>query len=197
MKPLTPEQVEVARPLILENALSLLEEAQLLFSHGFFARSYTLAHLASEEVVKVPMLVRAILDEMAGIPYDWKKLGRRLTSHVTKIDAAHFHDYLQTEVHVDDSDARAYEAALETTPRINEDKNSSIYCGFVDGAATSPLKHITEDSARDMIDASARRVHWIQTQEGLTRGILSGGISAEALARHRKMREIMNANAGG
>lgn len=183
--------------LILQNALSLLEEAQLLFGHGFFARSYTLAHLASEEIVKIPMLVRAVMDEMAGIPYDWRKLERKLTSHIKKIDAAHFHDYLNTEIRADDSDVRAYEAALETTADINEDKNNSIYCGFADGAATSPLKHISESMARDMIDTSSQRIHWIQSQEEVTRGILSRGLSEESLARHRKMREIMDAKKGG
>ncbi len=196
MKPLCPEQVEVARALILQNALSLLEEARLLFMHGFFARSYTLAHLASEEIVKIPMLVRAVLDEMAGIPYDWRKLEKRLTSHVKKIDAAHYHDYLQTDIRADDSDVRAYEDALETTADINEDKNNSIYCGFADGVATSPLKNIGENMARHMIDTSAQRIHYIQSQEEVTRGILSRGLSEDFLARLRRMWEFMDGKKG-
>ncbi len=196
MKPLSADQVEVARAQILENALSLLSEARLLFDNGFFARSYTLAHLASEEIVKIPMLVRAVLDEMAGIPYDWAKLEKRLTSHVKKIDAGHFHDYIQTEIRADDSDVRDYEAALDTTGELNADKNNSIYCGFVDGVPTSPLRHITPDMASEMLDVSTRRIQWIESQEEVTRGILSRGLSEESLARHRKMREIMNARNG-
>jgi len=73
MKPLSSDQVEIARVQILENATSLLQESNLLFENGLFARSYTLAHLASEDMVKIPMLVRAILDELAGIPYDCGK----------------------------------------------------------------------------------------------------------------------------
>ncbi len=197
MKPLSPEQVEVARVFILENSISLLRESQVLFDHGFFARSYTLAHLASEEIVKIPMLVRAVLDEVAGIPYDWKKLEKRLTSHGKKIDAGHFHDYLQTDIRADDSDVRDYEAALETTPDINADKNNSMYCGFADGTATSPLRHISEQMARDMIEVTSQRIRWIETQEEVTRGILSRGLSEEFLARYRKMREIMDAKRVG
>lgn len=197
MKPLSPDQVEIARVQILENATSLLQESSLLFENGFFARSYTLAHLASEEIVKIPMLVRAVLDELAGIPYDWEKLERRLTSHVKKIDAGHFHDYLQTEVRADDSDVRDYEAALEKTTDLNADKNNSIYCGFLDGVPTTPLQHVSSSMAREMIEISARRIRWIESQEEVTRGILSRGLSEESLARHRKMREIMEAKRGG
>lgn len=192
MKPLTPDQVESARAQILENALSLLSEARLLFGNGFFARAYTLAHLASEEVVKIPMLVRAVLDEMAGIPYDWAKLEKRLTSHIKKIDAGHFYDYIQTEVRADDSDVRDYEIALETTAEINAGKNNSIYCGFVDGVPTSPLRQISPEMAGEMIDVSMRRIQWIERQEELTRGVLSRGLSEESLIRHRKTREIMH-----
>jgi AbiV family abortive infection protein len=197
MTPLSPEQAEVARVHILENSISLLEEARLLYAHKYFARSYTLAHLASEEVVKIPMIVRAVIDDMAGIQFDWERLEKRLRSHRKKIDAGHFHDYLQTDVRADDSDVRAYEVALETTKYINDDKNNSIYCGFTDGEAVSPLEHISESMARSMIEVSGRRVEWVKNQEEATRGMLSRGLSEEYLARYRKMREIMSANKSG
>ena len=197
MKPLSPKQIEVARAFILENAISLLQEARLLSSHGFFARSYTLAHLASEEMVKIPMLVRAALDDMAGIPYDWTNLERRLTSHKEKIDAGHFHDYLQTEIHAGDSDIHNYETALKTTPELNADKNDSIYCGFAEGTAKSPLTHVSEQLARKMIEVSSRRIRWVIRQEEVTRGILFRGLSTESLERYKKMREIMGAEKVG
>lgn len=192
MKPLTPEQVEVARVQILENAMSLLGEAKLLFDHGFYARAYALAHLASEEIVKIPMLVRAVLDEIAGIPYDWKKLEKRLTSHVAKIDAAHFHDYLIANVQSDDSDVSDYEASLGTTRDLNASKNNSIYCGFSDGVPVSPLENISDGMAREIIEASTNRIRWVQDQEEITLGILKANLSEDLLARYRKMRGILD-----
>ena len=191
MKPLFPDQVEIARVQIFKNATSLIQESNLLFENGFFARSYTLAHLASEEIVKIPMLIRAVLDELASIPYDWGKLERRLTSHVEKIKAGHFHDYLQTELRADDSDIHDYKVALEKTTDINTDKNNSIYCGFLDGVPTTPLEHISSSMAREMIEISTRRIAYIASLEEGTRGILSSGLSEKSLALHKEMHDIM------
>jgi hypothetical protein len=63
----------------------------------------------------------------------------------------------------------------------------------MDVVPTSPAEHIKPEMARDMIDASVRRIQWIESQEEVTRGILSRGLSEEFLARYRKMREIMDA----
>ncbi|NHQ60154.1 AbiV family abortive infection protein [Chlorobium sp. BLA1] len=192
MKPLAHKQVEIARSMILENARSLLEEAKLLYVHGFFARAYTLAHLSSEEIVKIPMIVRAVLDEASGIPYDWKKLAKRLNSHTKKIEATLFHDYLQTEIRADDSDVNDYKAALETIPDLNNEKNNSIYCNFNNGIAVSPLQQISADSARVMIAVSNARIEWIKYQEKHTKGFLDGTFSEDFLERLRKIREIMD-----
>jgi len=48
MKSLTIAEIETLRALAFENACELIEEAELLFTNERYARSYTLAHLASE-----------------------------------------------------------------------------------------------------------------------------------------------------
>lgn len=190
MNPLTIEQVENARVKILANAESLLAEAALLLDNGYYARAYALAHLASEEVVKIPMLVRAVMDEAAGIDFDWKKLSKRLISHTTKIDAAHFHDYLKTEIRADDSDVRAYEEALTTTPEVNSQKNNALYCGFENGEASSPIDDFSYEDAQKSVEASQERIGWVKSNELATVGRLSEILTGEYLERHRKVREI-------
>jgi hypothetical protein len=56
----SPEQIEVAQLLLVENASALKEEAELLLNHGRFARAYLLAHLGSEELAKGVLLARVM-----------------------------------------------------------------------------------------------------------------------------------------
>jgi len=50
------KEIEEGRKKILENGLELIQEAELLFEHQRYARSYSLSHLATEELMKIQML---------------------------------------------------------------------------------------------------------------------------------------------
>lgn len=56
MKPLTLEALDSAYKKIYENAKELLEEAHILFEHNKFARAYSLAQLAGEEISKLNII---------------------------------------------------------------------------------------------------------------------------------------------
>ena len=47
------------------NAQSLADEAELLLNNKYFARSYTLAHIAREEISKLYMLFRIGIEVIA------------------------------------------------------------------------------------------------------------------------------------
>ena len=71
---LTVKQIERGRAEILSNARALVGEAQILLRHKRYARAYALSHLASEELAKLPMLVRAAVEAACGASVDWKRL---------------------------------------------------------------------------------------------------------------------------
>lgn len=59
---------------LLTNAESLIEEAAILFQNSFYARAFTLSHIAREELSKCLMLHAAGVKKLAGHPVDEKNL---------------------------------------------------------------------------------------------------------------------------
>lgn len=58
MDNLTVQSIREGMIKITLNAQSLADEAELLFENGFYARTYTLAHIAREEMSKLYMLFK-------------------------------------------------------------------------------------------------------------------------------------------
>lgn len=181
MKRLSVDQIEEARIKLLANAKSLFSEAELLFDHGFFARSYTLAHICCEELAKIPMLAGAGLDLENGDEVDWGKLAKRLTSHVEKIKAVHAHDYFRSEIRADDADLKQYEQALTTTSHLNNMKNNSLYAGQVDSNFLSPSEVISIEATEELLAITRDRLAYIQRGEELTQGKISGSRIAKKM----------------
>jgi AbiV family abortive infection protein len=167
---LSTESIEALRAKILQNARDLLDEAMLLFAHDRFPRAYVLAHLAGEELTKLPMIVRAACDAEDGVDVDWRKLRRRMNDHQTKLRAQHTLDYLFTDIRPGDSEVRDYEQALRQVPDQNAQKNASLYADIRDGVAVSPRDIIDRERARDTIASTNSRYAFFEQAEGMTRG---------------------------
>ena len=73
MNPISINEIEDVRVKILDNARELLEDAELLLSHERFTRAYSLAHLASEEMTKLPMVCGVAISILRGEEVDWSK----------------------------------------------------------------------------------------------------------------------------
>jgi len=189
MKALSIQEIESAREKLLRNAESLFEESHLLYQNGFFPRAYCLAHLCCEELAKIPMLVGVGLDLVNGDQVDWKKLYRRLTRHQDKINAMHVHDYFQSEVRADDSDVREHEAALKTTPHLNDMKNNSLYAGLVNSIFREPSEVVTQENAMELIKITNERLQYIQTVERASLGKIA---TSETGARMRRFSKEYN-----
>ena len=170
MKKLKIEEIESARVCVMQNAKSLFEEAVLLEKHGFYARSYALAHICNEELSKIPMLVGVAMDVINGETIDWKKLNRRLTSHLEKLNAMHTQNYLTSDIRSDDSDVVAYEDSLKTTPRLNEDKNNSLYAGIVNNKFTQPNSLFDKEKVETTLLQVKDRLEYFETTESKTVG---------------------------
>ena len=155
MKPLTPETIEAGRRKILSNASQLIEEAELLLKAGHNARAYTLACLASEELAKIPMLVRASASYLCDIEFDWDKLERKLKSHYRKLEGILGIDFLFASAK---NDIKLLMKDWERIPSYNKMKNWSIYVSCEEGEFIEPADVITRPLAAGMVKLAQNRL---------------------------------------
>jgi AbiV family abortive infection protein len=83
MRPLDIEELAEGIKLCIENAKSLLNEAELLYSNGKLPRAFSLAVLSVEEMGKIPMLVRAACFEKDE-KTRWSEFWKRWRNHEFK-----------------------------------------------------------------------------------------------------------------
>lgn len=189
MKKLKVKEIERARVCVLQNAQSLFEEAVLLEKHGFYARSYTLAHICNEELSKIPMLVGTVMDIINGDSVDWKKLSRRLTNHIEKLNAMHMQYYLSNEIPADNSDVTAYEDSMKSTPRLNDDKNNSLYAGVVNNKFTQPSLLFNKEKVAVTLAQVKERLEYFVDAESKTVG--NTAEFKEALASRSQLKKLI------
>lgn len=173
---LTVEQIELGRAEILNNARALVEEAEILLHHERWARAYALSHLASEELAKLPMLVRAAVEVACGASVDWKRLDKRLRDHVEKADLVMDMDFLSGQMPPD-------EYLNTRAAHLNHLKNDSLYVGISAGRFVAPVQAISEEAAVAMCETSRRRLRLFDSVEELTRGQIQRVVSNP---EHRK-----------
>lgn len=70
---------------IYENACELIEEAEILYSHQKYARSYLCAHTALEELAKLPILKNTATKVFNKQKVDWNLVNKRINRHDSKI----------------------------------------------------------------------------------------------------------------
>src|SRR5260221_11444530 len=85
MNALTKEQLLIAQIKTVENAAELIEEAVILLDRSRYARAYTLAHLALEELAKGGVWIALSAELARGHQIDWSTVDKRLRDHVRKI----------------------------------------------------------------------------------------------------------------
>jgi len=172
MKTLTPENIETGRRKILSNASQLIEEAELLFNAGHNARAYTLAHLASEELAKLPMLVRAGFDSLCGVEINSDKLERKLKSHHKKLEGILAVDFLHGPEIRERADIKRFEEDLERIPDYNTMKNWSIYVSYIQEEFREPADIIIEPLAAEMVKLAKHRLSFFAKMEEISAGSL-------------------------
>ncbi|MBI3432684.1 MAG: AbiV family abortive infection protein [Hydrogenophilales bacterium] len=170
MNALSLPEVENLRALVLENASELAEEAELLFKHKKFARTYTLAHLSSEELAKLPLLAAVGVNLVNGDTINWSQLDARLRSHSAKLKGSLFVDLLGTNTDPTTRDIQVHEQALSRIELFNELKNVSLYTGVYQDSIYKPNAAITEKLASEALTAARNRLELFSTVEAVTHG---------------------------
>lgn len=191
MKTMLPSEVDIARRKVLRNAVALLREARLLMRHRRYARAYALAHLASEEMSKIPMLVRAGLEAQTDPAFDWRAVAKRLQSHKAKLRGAAVWDYLLDPEIDGDVDLRRLADQLGGIDASNDLKNQSLYSGVVKDAFVSPHESISPEIARGMLDRSTVRLSAVLVFERATLGAVSA-VTPESLQSIEELVEVLS-----
>lgn len=153
-------QIDQGIEALLSNAEDLVSEAKTLFSVNAFARAFTLAHLAREELSKVGMLQAAALRLLAEHPVDWKKLMYRLRDHKAKLYQEHFENSLFSQ----GSNAGLFNPMLpqvadQVVDYRNNQKNDSLYVSIEEGKFIKPADRFNVKKAERTIKLAEIRLN--------------------------------------
>jgi AbiV family abortive infection protein len=134
---LSDDQIGAACEAAHQNAVDLLEEADILRSQDRCARAYFLAHIACEEVGKLPILITAAVSRKMGHEVDWVRIDRVLRSHEGKIKQVLFMDSIVGQKGLKEGKAE-YEADLRRLRGYTDLKNAALYSFYFDGQFLVP-----------------------------------------------------------
>jgi AbiV family abortive infection protein len=152
---LTLDQIEDACEAAFENARALLEEADLLRAQQRCARAYYLAHIACEEIGKLPILTALAVSVWINAPIDWTRIDRALRSHETKIKQVLFMDSLHQGRSIKEQD-ELYEEDVKRLRAYTDLKNASLYSFLMSGRFLRPNDEMTceaFDSLRSLAES--------------------------------------------
>lgn len=153
------DKLEKAYIMVYENAKELLEESNLLFKNKKYARSYSLAQIAHEELAKLPIIYKEATKSLDGEKHDWNDFYKRLRSHESKnkqnYAAYQIFAILSKEKHIDlnDEEKKTY---LKV---INQLKNVSLYADIKNNEFTKPSNEIDESLAKVHIELVEQMFH--------------------------------------
>jgi AbiV family abortive infection protein len=142
-------QIDEYMLALIENSRELLRESEVLFANEAFSRSYTLAHIAREEVAKCKILYAAGRRLASGIEVDWKLTMKRLRDHKSKLRQETVGNSILAAILGDEeSFEKILGGASVSSDKRNDDKNNSLYVGIsVDGKISLPNKVIDKSLA--------------------------------------------------
>jgi AbiV family abortive infection protein len=143
-------QLEQAYQKTYQNAKELIEESEILYEHKRYARAYTLAQIAHEEIAKLPIIFQETTKLYYGEGNDWKKFNNRLRNHHSKnkLNLAMFNLF---EYGFKESiQGKGSENMQETLKFKNEQKNMSLYAENVNNNYKKPSEIFDQQKAQSL-----------------------------------------------
>jgi AbiV family abortive infection protein len=151
---MTVDEIDAALAKIHENAAELLDEAKILHAHGKFARAYLVAHIAAEELARIPMTVSVGTQLVVGRGPDWKKFYRRTRSHLYKLRML-FSMGIPRPTSDDRDEHFQHWQAVERLAQVHmKMKDHSFYVEKFDGTFQKPSEVVAEAEASLMIQSA-------------------------------------------
>ncbi len=144
--------------LTYEHSKQLFEDAEFLYKHQKPERAYTFYHFSFEESGRLFILARTLFNYLKGeIPLN--KLNIKLLNengyrdHIIKLKEAslklvsfsYYDSILQNNKENEDNLLNFYDNLKEKIPKLNNNKNKSIYLCFENNNFKKPSDNITED----------------------------------------------------
>lgn len=150
--------------LSIDNAKSLIEDAELLLKHRRFARTFVISQLASEEIGKAFILYNLYMAlKIDGIPIDHKKIRKAFYDHKSKTFEATMADFMiVSEMRLSEEEEKvAVEALCKEIVRGREEyntlKNRGLYISFEDGKFLKPEDSISKNEAVNSLKKAKER----------------------------------------
>ena len=183
MQPLSLMQIVQGCRKILENAEELLEEAQVLFERQSYVRAYALAHIAGEELGKLPMLDGTSKDVIGGNVVDWKHFYKRFRNHPWKIGymlASNLNPWLEAADNANEADIaiQKFNQLGRRVDEFNRLRNKAFYVDLDEGYFQKPSEVVSRKEALEMLTMVCEVLSWYRrhpdelTEEGLKQKFL-------------------------
>jgi AbiV family abortive infection protein len=145
---MTVAEIDELRIAVVDNSISLIDDADLLYVNGRYPRTYALSVLAIEEVSKLPVLVSCLEQLSEGTQPDWAGIDEFLNSHHGKLMMNQSYWASQrTPGGLDATGSRQWQDAIRAARDLHVRKLSGFYATSDGGVATSPAKAIDQKQA--------------------------------------------------
>ena len=167
MKDLTIEQVDQGLDFLINNASSLVTEAELLLKEGHFARSFALAHLSKEELAKVTILFATGYRIISGDSIDWGNVSKMFSNHISKLTQDELFEIITSKI----GDREIPSDLAELRPKVkkrNSQKNASFYVNFDGDNFTEPSKEFTKSDAEKIVSEAKNALKGWKNQRKMT-----------------------------
>lgn len=172
------EQLKLGRLAALENAVELVQDAEVLYNAGRWSRSLFLSQIATEELGKYMMIVSAVANVTAGT-MDWTAFWQRFRNHKAKFGNVLHLEYLVER----DVPAAKYLKKLPSEKKQNDlVKMLSLYSDFDGTAFYRPSELINQEVARVVLEVTKQRFEF---QQAFERDLLEGGRRLDSLSREK------------
>lgn len=152
MTALSFAKLEEAYICVYENAKELLEESRILFDHNKYARSYTLAQIAHEELAKLPIIYQEATRSFFKEGHDWKHFYKRLRGHEFKNKSNFIFNQLMLNLMGSTAMDLEYEKIKDNINFVNHLKNASLYADIKNDRFTKPSIEIKKSLAKALLE---------------------------------------------
>lgn len=173
-----------------QNACELLDESLLLFGGKHFSRAYVLAHLASEELAKVPIIHGTRVRLKSGEKIDWRHFKKRLTGHQAKLRSIALFDYMNDEVDLTrNTDVERYRNQLDFIKKYDLLKNMGLYSGYYENTVFKPSEQFDSELAESMINLTKGRLACLKTR---WLDMISGEVTENSYITQKVISDILD-----
>ena len=173
-----------------QNACELIDESLLLFRDDHFSRAYVLAHLASEEIAKIPIIYGTRVRLIGKEEIDWRHFKKRLTGHHAKLRSIALFDYMTDEVDlIRNKDVERYNSQLNLIKKQDQLKNMGLYSGYHENTAFKPSDKFESKIAESMIDLTKGRLKWLKSKWP---GMIAGKVTDNGFNAYKIISDVLN-----